>query len=119
MSLKFHKKLFTEDFEIIVVLEGVVETTGMTTQVRTSYLPSEIQWGYRLSPLLTFRRDNGSYEIDYGRFHETSPVDMPEASAAYMAEMAEKEQMDENDNNLDSNAIEDLLHGPNKFHTPH
>jgi len=26
--------------EVIVVMEGVVESTGMTTQIRTSYLPS-------------------------------------------------------------------------------
>lgn len=30
----------TSDWELIAVLEGVVESTGMTTQARTSYLPS-------------------------------------------------------------------------------
>ena len=89
------EQLLTEDFEIIVVLEGVVEATGMTTQVRTSYLPSEILWGHRLAPLLTFRLDNGSYEIDYGRFHETRPVDMPEQSAAVMADVWEREAEEE------------------------
>lgn len=28
------------EWELIAVLEGVVESTGMTTQARTSYLPS-------------------------------------------------------------------------------
>ncbi|EYC31819.1 hypothetical protein Y032_0003g1256 [Ancylostoma ceylanicum] len=32
-------------FEIIAILEGVVESVGSTTQARTSYLPSEILWG--------------------------------------------------------------------------
>ncbi len=39
--------LRNERFEIIVILEGVVESTGMTTQARTSYLSSEILWGHR------------------------------------------------------------------------
>lgn len=30
----------TSDWELITVLEGVVESTGMTTQARSSYLPS-------------------------------------------------------------------------------
>ncbi len=35
------------DFEILASLEGIVESTGMTTQARTSYLPTEILWGHR------------------------------------------------------------------------
>lgn len=34
-------------FEIIAILEGVVESTGSTTHARTSYLPTEIMWGKR------------------------------------------------------------------------
>ena len=34
-------------FEIVAILEGVVESTGATTQARTSYLPTEILWGHR------------------------------------------------------------------------
>jgi potassium inwardly-rectifying channel subfamily J len=29
-----------EKFEIVIILEGVIESTGSTTQARTSYLPS-------------------------------------------------------------------------------
>ena len=34
------------DWEVVVVLEGIVEATGCTVQARTSYLLSEISWGY-------------------------------------------------------------------------
>jgi hypothetical protein len=34
-------------FEIVVILEGIVESTGMAVQARTSYLPSEILYGHR------------------------------------------------------------------------
>ena len=33
-------------FEILVTLEGVVEPSGNTTQVRTSFIPQEILWGH-------------------------------------------------------------------------
>jgi len=36
------ESLQQELFELVVVLEGIVESTGMTTQARTSYLPNEI-----------------------------------------------------------------------------
>ncbi|CAL8288938.1 unnamed protein product [Boreogadus saida] len=37
--------LVTADFEIVIILEGMVEATAMTTQARSSYLSSEILWG--------------------------------------------------------------------------
>lgn len=40
--------MLRERFEIVTMLEGVVESTGMTTQARSSYLPSEILWGHRM-----------------------------------------------------------------------
>ena len=38
--------LLSSNFELIVTLEGSVEETGNTIQVRTSYLPNEIFWGH-------------------------------------------------------------------------
>ncbi|WP_238826274.1 hypothetical protein, partial [Comamonas sp. CAH-2] len=40
------------DFEIVVILEGMVEATAMTTQCRSSYLANEILWGHRYEPVL-------------------------------------------------------------------
>jgi len=39
--------LLSARFEVIAILEGVVESTGSTTHARTSYLPIEILWGKR------------------------------------------------------------------------
>jgi hypothetical protein len=40
-----------EDFEIVVILEGNIETTGASCHIRTSYLPQEILFGYRFVPI--------------------------------------------------------------------
>ena len=75
------EQLLLERFELVVYLEGTVEPTGMCTQVRTSYLPSEIIWGHQLASLITYKKENGKYFIDYTQFHNTIPVEMDETSA--------------------------------------
>ncbi|XP_013860399.1 ATP-sensitive inward rectifier potassium channel 12 [Austrofundulus limnaeus] len=61
-----------EDFEIVVILEGMVEATAMTTQARSSYLAREILWGHRFEPLVFEKGDR--YHVDYSRFHKTYEV---------------------------------------------
>lgn len=57
--------LAREKFEIVAMLEGVVESTGMTTQARSSYLPAEILWGHRFESTVSFKRETGEYEVQY------------------------------------------------------
>jgi len=74
--------LHKERFEIVVMLEGTTESTSMTTQARSSYIPSEILWGHRFEPIIDFKRDTGAYSVDYSRFNSTYEVDTPLCSAA-------------------------------------
>ncbi|KAL2100871.1 hypothetical protein ACEWY4_002632 [Coilia grayii] len=64
--------LDTADFEIVVILEGIVEATSMTAQARSSYLASEILWGHRFEPVV-FEEKN-TYKVDYTHFHKTYEV---------------------------------------------
>uniref|UniRef100_A0A3P9APC4 Potassium inwardly rectifying channel subfamily J member 11, like n=1 Tax=Esox lucius TaxID=8010 RepID=A0A3P9APC4_ESOLU len=73
------QSLANEDMEIIVILEGVVETTGITMQARTSYIPDEILWGRRFVSIMT--EEDGRYSVDYSKFGNTVPVRMPSLSA--------------------------------------
>ncbi|XP_077455774.1 ATP-sensitive inward rectifier potassium channel 14 [Stigmatopora argus] len=74
------------EMEVVVMLEGVVEGTSMTTQCRTSYLASEIQWGYRFEPVLFEKKDG--YEVDYSFFHRTYEIpDTPLCSAKDLTEL--------------------------------
>lgn len=58
----------------------------MTTQARSSYLPSEILWGHRFQSLITFKKDSGEYEVDYALFNNTIEVDTPLCSAKKLDE---------------------------------
>ncbi|KAF3700504.1 ATP-sensitive inward rectifier potassium channel 12 [Channa argus] len=79
--------LETDDFEIVVILEGMVEATAMTTQFRSSYLSREIFWGHRFEPVIYEDRDR--YKVDYARFHKTYEVpSTPQVSAKELDEAA-------------------------------
>ncbi|GCB71556.1 G protein-activated inward rectifier potassium channel 4-like [Scyliorhinus torazame] len=78
-------QLEKEDFEIVVILEGMVEATGMTCQARSSYSDSEVLWGHRFNPVLTLEKD--FYEVDYNSFHETYETNTPDCSAKQVAAM--------------------------------
>uniref|UniRef100_A0A667X4L8 ATP-sensitive inward rectifier potassium channel 14 n=1 Tax=Myripristis murdjan TaxID=586833 RepID=A0A667X4L8_9TELE len=79
--------LESDEFEIVVILEGMVEATAMTTQFRSSYLSREIFWGHRFEPVIYEDRDR--YKVDYGRFHMTYEVpSTPHLSAKELDEAA-------------------------------
>ncbi|XP_025201239.1 G protein-activated inward rectifier potassium channel 3-like isoform X1 [Melanaphis sacchari] len=73
--------LLNEKFEVIVILEGTTESTGQTTQARTSYLSSEVLWGHRFRPLVKYCKTKLMYEVDYSQFHDVCNVDTPLCSA--------------------------------------
>ena len=76
--------LLFKDFEVVVLLEGIVEPTGMTMQARTSYVGEEIHWGHLFVGIMTYKNTSfgdGHYSVDISRFHETFQVDLPRESA--------------------------------------
>ncbi|XP_050977006.1 G protein-activated inward rectifier potassium channel 2 isoform X2 [Labeo rohita] len=83
--------LAQEELEIVVILEGMVEATGMTCQARSSYVASEIKWGYRFTPVLTL--EDGFYEVDYNSFHEIYETNTPSCSARELAEMTARSRL--------------------------
>uniref|UniRef100_A0A3B4AD60 Uncharacterized protein n=1 Tax=Periophthalmus magnuspinnatus TaxID=409849 RepID=A0A3B4AD60_9GOBI len=73
------------ELEVVVILEGMVEATAMTTQCRSSYLCSEILWGHRFEPVLFQRKDG--YQVDYSFFNRTYRVpSTPSCSAKDLSE---------------------------------
>uniref|UniRef100_A0A182VVV5 Inward rectifier potassium channel C-terminal domain-containing protein n=1 Tax=Anopheles minimus TaxID=112268 RepID=A0A182VVV5_9DIPT len=78
-----------ERFEIVVILEGTIESTGQTTQARTSYINTEILWGQRFEPVLVYNSDIESYEIDFSKFNGTVVQHTPRCSAKQLKESGE------------------------------
>jgi potassium inwardly-rectifying channel subfamily J len=75
-------ELASSKFEIITVLEGTVESTGQSIQVRSSYLPSEVKWGHRFVPIVS-THGYGRYAqtiIDYNKFNRIVEVSTPKCS---------------------------------------
>ena len=66
---------------------GVIESTGMTTQARSSYLCNEILWGHRFANLVSFKKETGEHEVDYNLFNCTYEVDTPLCSAESLEQL--------------------------------
>ncbi|KAL0123022.1 hypothetical protein PUN28_007569 [Cardiocondyla obscurior] len=78
--------MLTERFEVVLILEGTIESTGQTTQARTSYLPQEILWGHRFDSMVSYSKERQGYEVDYSLFNSTTQVDTPLCSGRELAE---------------------------------
>lgn len=78
--------LIQDRFEIVVILEGTVESTGQTTQARSSYLNTEMLWGHRFEQIVSYNKDKQCYEINYSRFNSTVQVDTPLCSSGELAD---------------------------------
>ncbi|XP_033496968.1 G protein-activated inward rectifier potassium channel 3 [Epinephelus lanceolatus] len=79
------QQLRRQQFEIIVILEGIVEATGMMCQAKTSYIETEIEWGARFEPCMTLEK--GSFRVDLRRFHSTYKVPLPDCSASQVHQL--------------------------------
>ncbi len=95
------RDFLTRRYELIVVLESIVEPTGMTIQARTSYLPNEILWGYRFVNVLNYKRRDGEYKVDYGAFNTLFPVRTPTGSAKSLREKKEQQKSDQREEATD------------------
>ncbi|KAG5881679.1 hypothetical protein JTB14_002164 [Gonioctena quinquepunctata] len=81
-----------ENFEIIVALEGTVESTDQKIQARSSYLSNEILWGRRFESMIALDEEKLAYEIDYSKFNSTREIDTPLCSAAQQEDQYRTEE---------------------------
>lgn len=73
-------EILSNTFEIIVILEGTIESTGEICQARTSYSSKDIQWGSRFANVVDFDIQSGLWEANFKQFNETVPTPTPKCS---------------------------------------
>ncbi|KAL0966508.1 hypothetical protein UPYG_G00296130 [Umbra pygmaea] len=86
------------DFELLVIMSATVEPTSATCQVRTSYLPDEILWGYEFPPVVSLS-PSGKYVADFAFFDKvaktkTTPLFQTSRSQSYHGNGGRVEVMD-------------------------
>lgn len=64
-------ELNNQDLEIVVILEGIVESTGLTAQALWSYTNEEIIMDRRFVSMVSRRQ--GKWEIDFANVNTTEP----------------------------------------------
>ena len=58
----------------MLTLTGLDETLMQTIHARTSYIPSEVQWGARFDDILGTVAEDGRRIVDYTKFHQFVPA---------------------------------------------
>ena len=66
-----------EHLEIVVILEGIVEPTGLTAQALWSYTKDEILIDHIFAPIIS-KRDS-SWEVDFSRIDAVLPITIPDS----------------------------------------
>ncbi|XP_041360527.1 ATP-sensitive inward rectifier potassium channel 12-like [Gigantopelta aegis] len=82
------------EFEIIVIMEGVVSSTSLNFQARTSYLQDEIVWGYEFAH--TFKQDSSTskFPVDFQHFDDVTAVqDISNMSAETLSKLPRRRQV--------------------------
>lgn len=93
------KDFLKRRYEIVIMLEGVVEQTGNSIQARSSYLPNEVLWGYRFVNLLTFKHSASQYKIDYSAFNSVYKTELSPLSQKVKDEISDGDQASDDEDN--------------------
>lgn len=76
------RDILDTQFEIILTLEGVTPETGNTIQVRSSYLPNEILWGYRFEQTcVAYDKEEAKYAVSFKTINSIRTDRTPRCSA--------------------------------------
>lgn len=69
-------------YEVILVFDGTVESTGQNTHAKTSYLGEEILWGKKFAHMVEYNNELECFEANYKKFECTMNIRTPLCSAA-------------------------------------
>ena len=70
-----HEDLVATDAEFLILLAGTDETFSQTVHARSSYKPSEIEFGHRFVNIYNPVGDDGVVSIDVRKLSDTEPSD--------------------------------------------
>lgn len=90
--------LSQQDFELVVFLDGTAETTSSLCQVRTSYIPQEIQWGHTFLPIIS-KTKTGKYCVDFSNFSKSVPVSAPHCALCFTLDLEQRSTNSHNQHN--------------------
>ena len=98
--------LTNEKYELIVFVEGTIESTGEFCQVRTSYTPREFLWGHRFDRIEEFDSGNGRWEIDFGGFNDVVYTSNIRHSAKELAHFRDKKVVTYSDDDEETKKVQ-------------
>ncbi|KAL8597187.1 hypothetical protein ACOMHN_022234 [Nucella lapillus] len=86
------KDVLKEKFDILIFLEGTIESTGELCQARTCYASRDILWGHRFVRLEDYDEVHETWCCDFTRFNNVVPSMTPKLSAKKYDDLQRTEQ---------------------------
>ncbi|CAG9860059.1 unnamed protein product [Phyllotreta striolata] len=74
--------ILNKKFEIVLMLDGTIESTGQGTNAITSYLSNEILWGQKFEKMIGYNKKLESFEVDFKCFDSVKTAYTPSCSPA-------------------------------------
>ncbi|CAH2106292.1 unnamed protein product [Euphydryas editha] len=84
------QEILQTELEIVVVMEGIIESTGQPLQGISSYTSPEILWGRRFLEVIHFQKDKQGFIKDFSKFDGKYRVNTPLCRAKELDEYYEK-----------------------------
>lgn len=80
--------VYREKVDIIVILEGIIESTGELCQARTCYSARDILWGHRFVRVEEFDEIENVWCVDFTRFNNVLPSPTPRCITIFFFKQA-------------------------------
>lgn len=75
--------VLSENFDVIIFLEGTIESTGEPCQARTCYSAREIIWGHRFVRIEEYDEQQTVWCVDFTRFNNVVPSMSPRSAECF------------------------------------
>ncbi|KAK3604040.1 hypothetical protein CHS0354_006719 [Potamilus streckersoni] len=83
-DMKPEEILHANNFEVVVIFEGIIESTGEICQARTSYTSKDIIWGRTFANIVEFDDEHGKWRANFKLFEDLVPCPIPKYSGKEM-----------------------------------
>ena len=84
LKIYWFKDLFPRGWGVLYTNTSYEWITGFTLQVRTSYLPNEILWGYRFEhSCVSYDKQEAKYAVSITNLNKIKPDNTPRYDSEY------------------------------------
>ncbi|KAL3857027.1 hypothetical protein ACJMK2_011728 [Sinanodonta woodiana] len=83
-EMKPEEILYANNYEVVVIFEGIIESTGEICQARASYTSKDIIWGRTFANMVEIDGEHGRWRANFNLFEDLVPCPIEKCSGKEM-----------------------------------